>query len=109
MKYGNVPATWTQANDLFQVSDKGAVRPDRDFHGFPGKLAACVPIDTAEFILNNIDSFKQAIALAKGKRDVLDLSKETKTLVAEMIKLGVPEAVALEQAVAVIKLRQKAA
>lgn len=106
MKYKST-AVWNQANDMFLVSDKGAIKPDSDFQGFEG-MAASITYDTAKFILANRDSFEKAVALAETKRKDVELSKEVKNLVAAQVALGIPEAQAVENSVAIIKQRQSA-
>ncbi len=96
------PAVW---NDLknFSVSDNGAIKPSGD--GYEGK-PCFLTLDAAQHILDNQDSFRKAIEMAKEKTLRKEIGNELNKLTVQFIKAGLsPEEAA--QAVESILAKKK--
>lgn len=94
------PAVWTEG-DYFKVSDKGAIAPCGPYEG----RISYLNIETAEHILNNMDSFRKTVMDAKSKAGQRELSRELSGLVAKLVAVGLDQDVAIQQAQEILKKR----
>lgn len=92
------PAVWKSANDMFQVSENGAIKPDATFQGFMG-TPSFITQDTLRFILANVDSARQALEASEANTKGKELSKILSKHVAVLVAAGLTE----EEAIAVAK------
>lgn len=79
------PAVWTKVNDHFAISDGGAIKPDSE--GFDGRVAY-LNLETAEHILNNIDSFRKTVESLRDKKMRSLIDKELTKMRVNFIKSG---------------------
>lgn len=99
------PAVWTKANDHFATSDGGSVKPDGE--AFEGRVSY-INLETAEHILNNIDSFRKAVDQMRDIKLKKLAGKELMKLKVQFIKSGLSPEQA-EQAVQAILANKKTA
>lgn len=91
------PAVWTE-QDQFAVSEKGIIKPSGA--GYDGRLSF-VNLQTAEHILNNLDSFKRAVEQSRARSMTSMIDKELTRMRVNFIKQGLTPEQA-EQAVQAI-------
>lgn len=103
--YNKQPTVWTKINDHFALSDGGAVKPDGE--AFEGRVAY-LNLETAEHILNNMDSFRKAVEQMRDKKLQKSISKELTRIRVQFIKQGLTPEQA-EQAVQAILANKKTA
>jgi hypothetical protein len=98
----STPTVWNQVNEMFSVSDGGAIKSNLSL----GKGSFHIRPEMAEYILLNIESFRQAVDTAKAKTRTKEISKElNKTALLLQKTLGCDYDTALGVATEVIRKR----
>jgi len=78
------PAVWSDMAH-FSVSEKGAIKPSGS--GYGGQ-SCFLTLDAAQHILDNLDSFRQAVIESKNRTLKNETNKEYQRIVSTFIKQG---------------------
>jgi len=105
MYQDKAPAVWT-TQEHFSVSDKGCIKPSGD--AYKGRVSF-MNLDTAEHILNNADSFRKAIELARSKELNKVANKELVKMQALFIRQGLTPQQAADAVTAILANAKKTA